>query len=150
VGLAPTVDEQDYNAVVGRLRDEHVARGPLVAGDPDPVAVIETLVTEVAKEAAALAFDARRAEERGGDSAKTSSRRVEALVKVAGLVLERERLRRESGVVAPELLEKLKLLFLTEVEGTVRETLGDEGEPFIARLRHGLASRPDPARAPGR
>jgi hypothetical protein len=138
------VDESDYHLAVARLRDDHVARGPLVSGDPDAVAVIETVVVEVAREGAALGYDARRTEERGGDSAKISSRRVEALTKLAGLVLERERLRREGGVVAPELVEKLKLLFLAEVEGTVRETLGDAGERFIAKLKASLGS-PDTA-----
>ena len=138
------IDESAYNAAVARLRDDHVARGPLVAGDPDPVAVIEAVVVEVAKEAGALGFEARRMEERGGDSAKLSSRRVEALMKVGQLILERERLRRESGVVAPELVERLKVLFLAEVDGTVGETLGDAGARFMARLKASLGS-PDTA-----
>jgi hypothetical protein len=51
------LDQQDYDAGISRLREAHIANGPLVLGNPSSVEVIDQTVHELAVEAAALAFE---------------------------------------------------------------------------------------------
>lgn len=143
------LDEQSYHQAVAEQRDEHLAQAALVNGGPDALAVMEYLVVEVAREAAALAFDARRAEERGQDAGKTSSRRVDALVRLAGLVLERHRLRSTSDLVPEEQLAQPRAMLLALFDEAVAENLGSAGATFAAEVRRRIEATSTSAATPG-
>lgn len=147
VGLKPTIQQEGYEAEVARLRDEHILADHLVeildsqGGTPcepqgAPERTLELLIQGVAVEAAAIAYEARKAEKKArADAPQTISRRIDALGKLAILVRDRELLRRERGQLDPQQIEQLKKLFLCEVLEVATEIFGpQQGAAFGARL----------------
>jgi hypothetical protein len=134
------LDESAYHEAVADLRDRHVARAPLVDGEPSTAEALDAVVREVASETAALGWEARRAVREGRDAAQTSSRRVDGLSKLAALVLLREQARQQSGDIPAPLLATLQEMFLAELAELAAETLPDGGSVFIARLTKAIAS----------
>ncbi len=127
LGLEPTIDQAAYEAEVAKLRDEHVEADPLVAtsrSQDGPRMTLDLLMDGLAQEQAAIGFEARKAErQQREDVARTISRRVDALLRLAGLVLERERLRREQGAISPQGIATVRRMFFEVVAEAARETL---------------------------
>jgi DNA-binding response OmpR family regulator len=93
--------------------------------ETDPREVITRAMVAVAEESAALAWErARRPCE------KTASRRVQALLRVAELVVLREQLARESGDLNPEHVERAVGMLISEVE----QVSNDVAEPEVANV----------------
>lgn len=154
VGLKPTIEQEAYETQVARLRDEHVWSDPLVEildphDDPQcdpqdaPDRTLDLLVQGVAVEAAAIAYEARKAEKKArADAPQMISRRIDALGKLAILVRDRELLRREHGQLDPQQIEQVRRLFLAGVS-VAAEVLGpDHGAVFTAQIEALLAQAP--------
>jgi hypothetical protein len=112
--------------LVGQLRPQD--------GPRDLTRTLDLLVVGVAEEAAAIAFEARKAEQMGRvDAAQVISRRIDALGKLAALVRDREHLHRECGALDPKMIEVARNMFFEGVGEVAEEVLGpDQGSKFVA------------------
>ena len=142
VGTRPSVQQERYEEHLGELRDQHVERDALVRTgvQADPSVVLDEVIAGVAREQAAIAWDARRAERKGSSSsAQILSRRIDGLVRLGGLVLEREHLRRERGGLDPDLVEHIREDFLAlTVEAATEVMPLDSAKLFTSRVRDRL------------
>lgn len=152
VGLKPTINQMEYEEQIAQIREEHVQADPLVKildpqevprCDPQdaPDRTLDLLILGVAEEAAAIAYEARKAEKKArADAPQTISRRIDALGKIAALVRDRELLRRERGQLDPQQIDQVRQLFLAEVAEVAAEVLGPgKGDDFIAQVGARLA-----------
>jgi hypothetical protein len=146
---APDVDERVYFEKLGEAADAFIEADPaLVASTNQGVTEVErldVLLQELAREQAALSWDRQRLQREGRDgAAQVSSRRVDALLKVARLVVLREEVRRTTGAMDEALVERVVGLLLVEVESTVFETATPEvATKFIGKLKARIAACPD-------
>lgn len=136
------IAQTDYDAAVDTARQRHVEQDPLVADQADEIARMNALITAVAEEAAALAFEARQVERRGGDASRIRSRRVEALVRLGELVRQRRTTLAQAGILAPAVLVALRDLFLGLVRESAEPTLGADGALFVERLTGQMLALP--------
>ncbi len=131
---APTIREADYHETIAAQADRAIAEDGLVVaslGLPDPKYLIEATMREVAVEAAALRFDRESAVRHGrADAERISSRRVQALLRVAELAVLKEHLRRDSGDLNPAHVTQAVGMLLD----TVREVVEDCAEPGVATM----------------
>jgi hypothetical protein len=148
VATAPTLDERLYLDSVADAVETAIERDPLVlasSGD-DPVGVLDLAIAGVAAESAALGWERERAQREGRvEAERISSRRVQALLRLADLVVAREQLRREDGELDPAQLERLVSLLLGAVREAAEETCGEQAEMFLERLGQKMASANFPA-----
>ncbi len=128
VETAPTVDERAYTALVATARRAHVEGDGLVALGSDAATddVLDAVIIRVAEEAAGLAFGAQRAEGEGRDATMIRGRRIKALLQLAGLLRERELLRRERGGLSEDDVPVVKGDFRQRVREVVEATLPPE------------------------
>jgi hypothetical protein len=136
--VMPVLDQDDYTAQINQVRHRHILSNALVRLGPDArtLDVVEAVIGEVAQEVAALAFDADRAESEGRDASQTRGRRIKALLQLAGLVRDREELRREQGVLDGKTLQVAQGHFLAGVSETAADTLPpDIAGAFLAKLK---------------
>jgi hypothetical protein len=136
---APTVSDEAYFAAVAAAASAAESQDePLNATlKGTPAEVLHAAIKAVAVESAALAWNRRQAQAAGKvDVERISSRRVNALGRLADLVVLREQLRRESQEMDPELLDRAVALFASEVEDVIREVADAPlAERFVAALR---------------
>jgi hypothetical protein len=128
---APTADQAEYERSVAQARERAMAEdallGLLRTERPDPVTVLHMVTVATAEEQAALLWDRERVEERNGDAQRISSRRIEALGKMATLVLEQKKLG-ISGDADPRSPQyrRIEKLWLDTIADCARETLPSE------------------------
>jgi len=148
VETAPTVDEEAYLAAVTAAAAAAEAHDePLQATRNGGAGhVVDAAIRAVAVETAALAWDRRKAQAAGSDAGRVSSRRTNALMRLADLVLVREQLRRESQDLDPELLDRAAALFAAQVEDVIREVVdAPVADRFIAALRDRMTTAGPPS-----
>jgi hypothetical protein len=140
VVAAPTGDQEAYLIAVNRLRDEHVARDAVVRvlnEGQSPKDVLKEIKQALAIEGASIGWELRRSKATGAPSEQLSSRRIDAMHKIALVELASYKL----GVVeldARSSAVQLVLgLFLQVVEAVAREALPDS-DAFLARYRQAL------------
>jgi hypothetical protein len=121
-----------------------VAADPLVNATRGQTAGAELLhlaMFELARESSSLLWDRQVAEEKGSDFAIISSRRVDALSKLGGLVLALQRLGETDMMVSEGTFTKLKSVWLAMIADVAASTLGTTGaEPLVARYGALLAT----------
>ena len=146
---APTISEAAYMDALAIAASAAEAQDePLQATlDGNAVAVIDASIRAVAVETGALAWERARAMRAGKPEAdRIASRRTNALMRLADLVLVREQLRRESQDLDPELLDRAVGLFALQVEDVIREVVdAPTAEQFIATLRARLDAAGPPS-----
>jgi hypothetical protein len=149
VETAPTIDELAYlDAVAVAAAAAEAQDEPLRATlHGDAADVIDAAIRAVAIESGALAWEraqAMRAGKPGAD--RISSRRTNALMRLADLVLMREQLRRESQELDPELLDRAVALFAAQVEDVIREVAdASTADRFMDMLRAQMAAAGPPS-----
>ena len=138
IALAPSSD--DYAALIDQQRQAHVERDPLVqVGDTtETISILRAVSVGIAVESAALQFDRRRAETEGKDATKISTRRIEALVRLAQVVREIHVRRDEE--LRPDLLDWVRGSFLG-VAAEAAEVLGEAGERYMTRLESAILTK---------
>lgn len=129
IALTPitTLDAASYNALVDEARQGHIEADVVVVGqrdEPELAARLRVVEGSLAKEAAGLLFERRQAEKAGRDGSQISGRRIDALLKLASLVLERQRL--GLGGDNAEHLQLVTALFVDTVRRVAAETLPAE------------------------
>lgn len=123
----PTIDAADYNSLIDEARQGHIEADKVVVAqtdEPDLATRLQLIEQSLARDAAGLLFERRRAEKEGRDGSQISGRRIDALVKLGSLVLERQRL--GLGGDNPRHLEVVTALFVETVRRVAVETLPPE------------------------
>jgi len=127
----PSADQAEYERAVAEARQRAMAEdhllGLLRSERPNPAAVLHAVSVETAREQAALLWDRMRVEERNGDAQRISSRRIEALSKLAALVLERRKLGiSEDDDIRGEPFARVEQLWIDMLREVARDVLPTE------------------------
>jgi hypothetical protein len=156
VVTAPSVDESKYHEEMKAIRDKFIAADALLrlsATDTTSTTsdVIDLVIAGLAAEQAGLLHTRQAAQDAGKDASTISSRRVDALVKLAHLVIERAHLDPNLTEPQPAALAKLRRLFVGVVAGVAEEVLGAEATSvFLDHFEARLPGRLDDHGAGGR
>ena len=136
VARAPDADELDYIQETNERRREHVAVDGLVRAidRQDPKEILFAAEVALAHEAASLLFEIEHGEAEGKDVAQLHSRRIDALCKLAAIMLGRRRV--FSGELEDGALPKIATAFLATVNEVLGQTLGkDRAELLMGEIR---------------
>jgi hypothetical protein len=112
--------------------------GLLQSGHAEAGDVLWAVVEQLAVESANLRWNREHAESGGTDTQRISSRRVEALVKIADLVCAG----RKQGLFALDhraaKMADVEALWISNLHECATEVLGPKAESFIARMRQAM------------
>lgn len=142
----PTADQEAYERAVAEARREALdgdsLLGLLQSDRPDAAAVLHAVTVATAEEQASLLWERMRVEERNGDAQRIASRRIDALAKLAALVLERHKLRiTDDDEIRGAQFQKVEQLWMTSISDCAKETLPSEtATVFLDRLMAAMAS----------
>ncbi len=95
VNRKPDISDLAYHAEMSEEKRRFIDEDPVVRitqSRKEPVEVLRVISTEIAREQAALNFQRVENEKFGKDTAQVSSRRVEALAKIANIELDMKKL----------------------------------------------------------
>ncbi len=126
INPAPTAGDLDYHAQMAEARQRFIAEDPVVktlSGKPDSANLLTSLRMEIAKEAASLHFQRIEAEKYGKDTAQTSTRRIDALTRIAHIELEIKKLAPDSIDVRSEKFQKVFNMFIQILRECAQETM---------------------------
>jgi hypothetical protein len=129
VELRPTITDLEHHATVAVERERFIAADPLVTAvinGEDTRTILRVLISQIVREAAALEFQRLEAEKRGRDGAQISSRRVDALKKVAEIELKLRELDGEQWNLRAERFQKLFALWAEKLVAIATEVLPAE------------------------
>lgn len=141
----PTIDATDYHRVIDEARQRHLETDVVVTAqgyEPDLTARLRIIEQSLAREAAGLLFERQQAEQAGRDGSQFAGRRIDALTKIASVVMERCRLglRGESS----KHLKIVSDLFAATVRRIGTETLpNDVVERFMTAFHESTAPNCD-------
>jgi hypothetical protein len=125
----PTQNDLDYHAAMSEEKQRFITEDPVVkalSGRVDSANLLSTLRAEIAKEAAALHFTRIEAEKYGKDTAQTSTRRIDALTRIAHIELEIKKIAPDVIDVRGEKFQKIFRMFIEYLKETAQETLSPE------------------------
>jgi hypothetical protein len=129
INPAPTSNDLNYHAEMAEARQRFIAEDPVVktlSGKPDSANLLSSLRMEIAKEAAALHFQRIESEKHGKDTAQTSTRRIDALTRIAHIELEIKKLAPDTLDVRSEKFQKVFSMFIEMMRESAKETLAPE------------------------
>lgn len=129
INTAPTANDLNYHAEMAEARQRFIAEDPVVktlSGKPDSAGLLTSLRMEIAKEAASLHFQRIEAEKYGKDTAQTSTRRIDALTRIAHIELEIKKLAPDSLDVRSEKFQKVFNMFIEFLRECAQETMPPE------------------------
>lgn len=125
----PTTSDLEYHAVISEEKQKFITQDPVVVattGKIDASDLLRKLRTEIAKEAAALHFQRIESEKFGKDTSQTSTRRIDALTKIAHIELEIAKIGPSTVDVRSEKFQRVIQLFLGFIQEVASETLNPE------------------------
>jgi hypothetical protein len=125
----PTTSDLEYHSRMSDAKHRFIDDDPVVvatSGKVEPTALLRKLRTEIAKEAAALHFQRIENEKYGKDTSQTSTRRIDALTKIAHIELEIAKLGPSQIDVRSEKFQLIMQLFVAFVQEAASETLSPE------------------------
>lgn len=134
--LSPQEEAERIHALEEERR-QFVASDPVVktAAGKDSLAVLGALKMEVARETAVLAFARTLLERQGRDGSAISSRRIDALKKIADIELEMKKIGVDKLDVTSEKFQRVIKFFLELVSAAAVATLNQEqADLFFNRL----------------
>lgn len=128
----PDADELDYVRQINARRRAHVDRDALVSAiqADDSRQILSAAELGLAREAASLMFEIERRQNKGGDVAQLHSRRVDALVKLASIVLSRRKL---FPADPGEYIPKITAFFIESVAAVLHQTLDPQRADVLIR-----------------
>lgn len=145
----PTTSDLDYHSKVSEEKQRFITQDPVViatAGKIDAPELLRKLRAEIAKEAAALHFQRIENEKYGKDTSQTSTRRIDALTKIAHIELEIAKIGPSLVDVRSESFQKVMQLFVEFVQEAAAETLSPEAlNLFFNRFETKMAGWEDKA-----
>jgi hypothetical protein len=125
----PTTSDLEYHAEMVRARQTFITSDPLVKkieDKGDPLEVLYLIKKEVASEAASLSFERLEAAKRGKDTGQVSTRRIEALKKIADIELKIKEIDSESINLSSERMQKLFTMWVETMREVAQETVPEE------------------------
>jgi hypothetical protein len=125
----PTTSDLQYHALVSEEKARFVDADAVVRatkGAAEAAQVLKLIQAEVAKEAAALHFQRIENEKYGKDTAQTSTRRIDALTKVASIEMEIKKLGSEAIDLRSEKFQKVFALWIEMMREVATDTLTPE------------------------
>lgn len=126
VELRPTIEDLAYHAMALTARERFVADDPLVRaieGRADTRSILNLAMRQMAEEAASLAFEEVEIQKRGRDAAQTSSRRIDALKKVAEIQLQLREMEGETLNTASEQFQRVFALWVERLTAVLQVVL---------------------------
>lgn len=130
-------EEHDRALAMEEERRQFVASDPVVktAAGKDSLAVLAALKMEVARESAVLAFARTVLERQGRDGSAISSRRIDALKKIADIEFEMRKVGVDQLDVTSEKFQRVLKFFLELVSSSAVATLNpQEADLFFNKL----------------
>lgn len=125
----PTLHDLEYHAQMTEEKARFISEDPVVkslSGKPDSAMLLANIRTEIAKEAAALHFQRVENEKLGKDTAQTSTRRIDALTRIAHIELEIRKLAPDTLDVRGEKFQKVFKMFIECMRECAQETLSPQ------------------------
>jgi hypothetical protein len=125
----PTTSDLEYHAEMVRERQKFIASDPLVQkieAKGAPLEILYLIKKEVASEAASLNFERLEVAKRGKETGQVSTRRIEALKKIADIELKIKELDSASVNLSSERMQKLFTLWVETMREVAQETLPQE------------------------
>lgn len=125
----PTPADLEYHAQASEEKAKFIESDPVVLaaqGKLDPVAVMKLLRTEIAREAAALHYQRIENEKYGKDTSQTSTRRIDALLKIANIEMEIKKIGTDAIDLHGERFQKVFALWVEMMRETAAELLTPE------------------------
>jgi hypothetical protein len=125
----PTTSDLEYHAKIIEEKAKFIDADAVVQAavkHADPMAMLAVIRTEVAKESAALHFQRIENEKFGKDTAQVSTRRIDALKKIADIELEIKKLGGDVVDVHSEKMVRIFQFFIETVKGILAENLSEE------------------------
>lgn len=129
VERAPTTSDLEYHALMAEERQKFISSDDLVQtieGRGDSLNILHLIKKEVAREAASLHFERIETEKRGRDTGQVSTRRIEALKKIADIELKIKEIDSESVNLSSERMQKVFALWIETMREVAQETLPQE------------------------
>lgn len=134
----PTPAELRHHAAMAEEKAAFVARDPLVRASERPTDSMEMLAlvrTAVAKEASSLQFQRIMLEQVGKDTGQISSRRIDALKKIADIELDLKKMGVEMIDVRSEKFQRIFKLWIETIRVIAEQTMNPEQiDLFFNRL----------------
>ncbi len=129
VDRCPTTTDLEYHAEMSAEKARYIDADALLAAGKrhaEPLTILNLVKIEIMVEAAALSFQRIENEKYGRDTQQTSSRRVDALTKIANIELELKRLGGDLIDVNSEKMQRIFKFFIETVRGILEENLSVE------------------------
>jgi hypothetical protein len=144
VEVRPTIDDLDYHAVIIAERHRFIAADPLVQAierRANTRTVLAIVMQQMAEEAGSLGFESIEIQKRGRDAAQTSSRRVDALRKVAEIQVQLRELDGETLNTASEQFQRIFALWVERLSDVLQVVLEPhEVDLVMSRLAAAMAN----------
>jgi len=139
----PTTSDLEYHVAMSEEKQRFIDQDPVVVaatkGKLEANRLLKLIQTEVAKEAAALHFQRVENEKFGKDTSQTSTRRIDALTKIANIELEIRKLGPSSIDPASEEFQKIFASWIDAIRDVAADTLSPEQvDLFFNRLTQKL------------
>jgi len=129
VNRKPDISDLEYHAEMSEEKRKYIATDPVViaaSGHGEAMVMLRVIRSEIAKEQAALAFQRGETEKYGKDTAQVSSRRIEALTKIANIELEMKKLGGDVVDFRGERFQKVFQLWVSTLQEIAEEILSPE------------------------
>lgn len=125
----PTTSDLEYHAHMTEEKAEFIGRDPVVHATvnlADPMDILRVVKTEVAKETAALHFQRIENEKHGKDTSQISTRRIDALKKIADIELEMRKLGADVINIHSEKFQRIFKLWIETIREIAEQTMTPE------------------------
>jgi len=138
IGKIPSPGDLEYHAQMSTAKAKFVDQDPVVLAarsHQDASEVLRLVKSEIAREAAALHFQRIENEKLGKDTSQQSSRRIDALTKVANIELEIKKLGADVIDLHGEKFQRIFHLWIEMLREVAGETMRPEQiDLFFNRL----------------
>lgn len=134
---APTVGDLEYHYKAVKDKQAFIENDPLVkavTGRADSFEILRQVKEQISKETAALNFQRIENEKRGKDTAQISSRRIDALLKVANIELDMKKLGAESIDLKGEKFQRVFSFLIETMRGVAQSALAPEQVDLLFNL----------------
>ena len=138
VERAPTTSDLEYHAAMVEEKAKFIDNDPVVNASQkhtDPLSMLAYIRTEVAKESSALHFQRLENEKHGKDTSQISTRRIDALKKIADIELELKKLGADVIDVHSEKFQLIFSIWIQIIREIAEDTMSAEQlDLFFNRL----------------
>ncbi len=125
----PTTSDLEYHALMTEEKMRFIGTDPLVKaieGNCDTMTLLHRVKLDIAREQSALHFQRIENEKRGVDTAQISSRRIDALERLAKIELKIKEADRDSINLGSEKMQKIFSLWIEVMREVAQEVLPSE------------------------